>query len=68
LSENVLRVSKAHKLAQGSGTYGLRARCCSFDDGIWLACTIVTNQTFSVIFHLPDSKAISNNTQHQKPH
>jgi len=34
----------------GSGTYGSRARCGSFDDGIWLAWyflnTIVTNETF----------------------
>jgi len=59
-------------LSQGSGTYGSRARCDSFDDGIWLACyflnTIVTNETFSVILHLADYKAISNTTQHQKLH
>jgi len=51
-------------LGQWSGTYGSRARCGSFEDGIWLAWyflnTIVTNETFSVIFHLPDYKAISN--------
>jgi len=29
---------------------------------------IATNETFSVIFHLPDYKAISNNMQHQKSH
>ena len=55
-------------LNQGSGTYGSRVRCGSFDDGIWLAWyfvnTIDTNETFSVIFHLPDCKAISNTTQH----
>ena len=37
-----------------SGTYGSRARCGSFDDGIWLAWyflnTIVTDETFSAIF------------------
>jgi len=41
-------------LAQGSGTSGSWARCCPFDDGIWLAWyflnTIVTNEIFSVIF------------------
>jgi len=41
-------------LAQGSRTYGLRARCGYHDDNICLAWhflnTIVTNQTFSVIF------------------
>jgi len=41
-------------LAQGSGTYGSRARWDSFDDGIWLAWyflnTIVTDETCSVIF------------------
>jgi len=56
---------------QGSGTYGSRARCGSFVDSIWLAWyflnTIVTNET-SVIFHLPDCKAISNAMQHQKSH
>jgi len=26
-----------HTLDQGSGTYGSRARCGSFDDSIWLA-------------------------------
>jgi len=40
-------------LRQGSGTYGSRARCGSFDDGIWLSWyflnTIVTDETFSVI-------------------
>jgi len=30
--------------------------------------TIVTNETFSVIYHLPDYKAISNTMQHQKSH
>jgi len=44
----------------------------SFDDGIWLAWyfinTIVTNETFSVIFHLPDYKAIGNTMQHHKSH
>jgi len=30
--------------------------------------TIVTNEAFSVIFHLPDCKAISNTMQHQKSH
>jgi len=41
-------------LKQGSGTCGSRARCDSFDDGIWLAWyflnTIVTDEIFSVIF------------------
>jgi len=41
-----------------------------FDDGIWLTCyflnTIVTNETFSVILHLPDYQAISN-TIHAAP-
>ena len=41
-------------LSQESGTYGSRARCGSFDDGIWLSWyflnTIVTDETFSVIF------------------
>ena len=43
-------------LHQGLGTYGSRARCrcSSFDHGIWLAWyflnTIVTEETFSVIF------------------
>ena len=41
-------------LGQGSGTYGSRAKCGSFDDGIWLAScflyTIVMDETFSVIF------------------
>jgi len=27
-------------ISQGLGTYGSRARCCSFDDSIWLACLI----------------------------
>ena len=39
-----------HGICQGSGTYGSRARCGSFDDGIWLTWyflnTIVTNETF----------------------
>jgi len=35
---------------------------------IFLTRLIVTNQTFSVIFHLPDYKAISNTMQHQKSH
>lgn len=26
----------SHSIEQGSGTYGPRARCGSFDDGIWL--------------------------------
>jgi len=63
---------KTYSLRQVWGTYGSRARCGSFDDGIWLACyflnTIVTNETFSVIFHLPHYKAISNTMQHQKSH
>ena len=41
-------------------------------DGIWLVWyflnTIVTNETFSVIFHLPDYKTINNTMQHQKSH
>jgi len=48
---------------QWSGTNGSRAKRGSFDDGIWLVWyfldTIVTNETFSIIFHLPDYKAIS---------
>jgi len=59
-------------LGQGSGTYGSWARYGSFDDGIWLVwCffnTIVTNETFSVIFHLPDYKASNNSMQHRKSH
>jgi len=55
----------AHTLVQEAGT-----RCGSFDNGIWFAWyflnTIVTNETFSVIFHLPDCKAISNTMQHQE--
>jgi len=54
-------------LTQGSGTYGLRARCGSFDDGIWLAWYFLTpllRMQFSVIFHLPD-QAVSNTMQHQ---
>jgi len=51
-------------LDPGSGNNGSRARCGSFDDGICLAWyffnTIVTNETFSVIVHLSDYKAISN--------
>ena len=47
-----------NSLGQRSGTCGSRARCGSFDDGIWLASyflnTIVTNETFSAILHLPD--------------
>jgi len=43
-------MNTAYKLRQGSGTYGSRARCDSFDDGIWLAWyflnTIVTNEVF----------------------
>ena len=27
-----------HCLNQGSGTYGSRAKCGSFDNGIWLFC------------------------------
>ena len=46
---------RSHFAGQGSGTYGSRARCGSFDDGIWLAGyflnTIVTNET-SVIFNI----------------
>jgi len=39
-------------LCQGSGTCRSRARCGSFDDGICLPSfnTIVTDETFSVIF------------------
>jgi len=41
---------KVVTVAQGSGTYGSRDRCGSFDDRIWLAWyflnTIVTNETF----------------------
>ena len=59
-------------IEQGLGTYGSRAKCGSFDDGIWLAWyflnTIVTNETFSVIFHLPDYKDISNTMQPPKSH
>ena len=59
------------ELDQGSGTYGSRARCGSFDDGVWLAwyflSTIVTNET-AVIFHLPEYKIVSNTMQHQKSH
>ena len=66
-STHIMSVS----LRQGLGTNGLRTRYGSFDDGIWLAWyflnTIVTNETFSVIFQLPDYKAISNTIQHQKP-
>jgi len=62
----------AHNIEQGSGTYGSRARCGSFDDGVWLAWyflnTIVTSETFPLNFHLPDYKAISNTMQHQKIH
>jgi len=58
-------------LNQGSGTHGSRARCGSFDDGIWLAWylfnTIITNET-SVIFHLQEYKAIGKTMQHQKSH
>jgi len=61
-----------YPLKQWSGTDGLRARCGSFDDGIWLAWyflkTIVTNETFSVIFHPPYYRAINNTMQHQKSH
>jgi len=56
-----------HCVRSGSETYGSRARCGSFDDGVWLAWyilnTIVTNETFPVIFHLPDYKAINNTMQ-----
>ena len=59
-------------IEQGLGTYASRAKCGSFDDGIWLAWyflnTIVTNETFSVIFHLPDYKDISNTMQQPKSH
>jgi len=59
-------------LLQRSGTYRSRARCGSFDGGIWLAWyflnTIVTNESFSVIFHLPHYNVISNSMQHQKSH
>ena len=59
-------------MSQGSGTYGSRARCGSSDDGIWLSWyflnTIVTNEAFSVIFHLADHKPINNTMQHQKSH
>jgi len=59
-------------LKQGSGTYGSRARCGSVDDSIWLVWyflnTIATNETFSIIFHLPDYKTINNIMQHQKSH
>jgi len=69
---SVLTFAPSVSLGQGSGTYGSRARCGSFDDGIWLAWyflnTIVTNESFSVIFHLPDYKAINNTMQHQKSH
>jgi len=30
--------------------------------------TTITNETFFVIFHLPDYKPISNTMQHQKSH
>ena len=63
---NVLKIA----LEQGSGTYGSRARCGDFDDGIWLHWyflnTIVKNGTFSVIFHLPDYRVISNTMQYKK--
>jgi len=52
-SANCHLQSSVH-LVQGSGTYGSRARCDSFDYGIWLARyflkTIVTDETFSIIF------------------
>jgi len=42
------------KLYQGSGSYGSRAKCGSFHDGIWLTWyfldMIVRNEIFSVIF------------------
>jgi len=47
---------------------------CQFsnNDGIWLVWyflnKIVMNETFSVIFHLPDYKTIGNTMQHQKSH
>ena len=57
-------------LSQGLGTYGSRVRCGSFNDGMWFTSCflnmIVMNETFSVFFHLPDYKAISNTMQHQK--
>jgi len=47
-------VVEKYALQQRSGTYGSRARCSSFNDGIWLAWyflnTIVTDKTFSVKF------------------
>jgi len=61
---SVSRLPHNLMLEQGSRTYGSRARCGSFDDGIWLTWyflnTIVGNEIFSVIFHLLDYKAISN--------
>ena len=56
---------------QGSGTYGSRARCGSFDDSIWLAWyffNTIMNEKFSAIFYLPHYKAISNTMQQQKLH
>jgi len=62
------RSTNKHQVVQASGTYGSRARCGSFHGGIWLAWyflnTTVTNESFSVIFHLPDYKAINNTMQH----
>ena len=62
----------ADGITQGSGTYGSRTRCGSFGDGIWLTWyflnMIVMNETFSVIVHQPDYKAISNTMQHPKSH
>jgi len=34
---STLNLDHALTLSQRSGTYGSRARCGSFDDGIWLA-------------------------------
>ena len=34
---NNIKVKSRNRLGHGSGTYGSRARCGSFDDGIWPA-------------------------------
>jgi len=68
LKYDVIAYSLYEGLNQGSGTYDSRARCGSFDDGIWLAwyClnTIATDETSAVIF----LQTISNTMQHQKSH
>jgi len=54
-----MTVFLCHPVEQGSGTYGSRARCGSFDDSIWLTwyfintIVVIFYQT-NLVWYLPD--------------